>query len=302
MVPASHHRRKRFLTFGNSQNDPSHVDCRRWVIGLEPEAVHERACQIFCTWSTATFSVLLGPDPDSLLRSRPQPLFGPLVAEVVATVRARNPNGIPFGTAVALFERLTIVPGSTYRMDRMMAYYKKHGVRLSDCDKFFGVDFREFLEHWKLWCLNGEPRRVELIGEYDHVYVLLGQALSEAHALDGRSRWEFMRRLVTLGAINVGGLSYKLPRRLPALEPSWAVSEWTEVLLAVKHHPSSEGINRTAIKESLKIQRLERDVHRAWARYEAWLLDQPEAHLELEALLGPVLLVAPSATNENDKR
>lgn len=154
--------------------------------------------------------------------------------------------------------------------------------------------FKTFVRRWAEWCVSPAGRDVHLVEEYDQTYGALQALMQRARATTPRARWKILRGVASGGILRLGALSYTIPPKFWELMPDWAISELTEGLLALRHYGMKQGLNRTAIKDRLRVQRLERDIGEAWARYGRWLDDAPETRRQVETLLGSLSPLRPA--------
>ncbi len=280
--------------------DPPHPRNRAWARNADLPQIHERALRVFSDQvedallqlSISVSTPRSAPGAGSLtawLASLLAHRLRIVAANTINFVHARNAQVGPgsLETTLLLLERLTITVHLTVDPERVSAILKSRGVRLED----IGADpLKAFGVSWIKWCLSSPGRDLWLIEEYDHVYNALQALTREARVTTPSARWEMFRTLASGGTLRLGSLSFEIPQQFwHAVNPDWAPSELTEGLLALRHRGVKRGLDRSWVKSALHLQRLERDIGEAWARYGQWLAEAPGSLREVETRLSALL-------------
>ncbi len=292
--------------------DPADPQNREWARRAAPPEIHERVSR-FLTGGHEDILDRLAVSSIPPLDAMMGVLFRSSVAEPFArTMRMVTTNTIHFVHArdaardpgaleatLLLLERLTITVHLRIDGERSFALFKSRGFHLADLDS---DPFRAFGVRWAEWCLSPAGRDLSLVEEYDQTYRSLQSLMREAEATTPSARWKVFQGLTSGGTLRLGPLRYRIPSQFwRAADPDWAISELVEGLLAIRHTRMHRGLNRTAIKEQLRLQRLERDIGQAWAQYGRWLNDTPATRHHVEARMGgfPLSPDTPSISTTN---
>jgi hypothetical protein len=291
---------------------PADPQNREWARRAAPLEIHERVLR-FLTGRHQDVLDRLAISSIPPLDAMVEALFRSSVAEpfartlrrvathtihfVHARDRARDPGSRE--TTLLLLERLTITVHLRIDGERSFARFKSRGFHLADLDN---DPFRAFGVRWVEWCVSPPRRELRLIEEYDQTSRSLQSLMREARATTPSARWKALQALTGGGTLRLGPLTYRIPAQFwRAANPDWAISELAEGLLALRHTRPRRGLNRTAIKEQLRRQRLERDIGHAWTQYGRWLHGTPAMQHQVESLLGgfPLSPDTPSISTTN---
>ncbi len=273
--------------------DPSAVTGRTWAIGMDPPALHARACECL-RWRKDTGITGLKVVDSSIAIDPPAPLFG-VVSDVLEEVRKPG-YLLTLPRAVELLERLTIhlsfriiLPRPTHSSQPDTRAAKNTGAAAVEVRVDRALSAKDlqvsdltpgdtFAARWERWCLESGRPLLELLDEYE---LVRGQ-LETLTASEARLSY-ILRRLVGGGGwISLGTWSCQLPRGWQTqCNPDWAPSQWAEFLLSKKH-----GSNTRQVKEQLRDARVERQIRDAWDAYGRWLLAHQVPLREVGVLLG----------------
>jgi hypothetical protein len=269
-----------------SLREPSDVNARVWVVGLDAPAIHAAVCeslrwrmitqvqQVSLLGTTTTFE----EDTISLK---------PMMTEAINRVTSASPEGrLELSRAMELISRLTITPLISISIDRKII----HPTAYLDYAEFVanGANaIATWLRRWVTWCTDVSPNTTDVLDEYEFLHSKLAEL-----AQQGPLTTTLRALIGETSRLTFDGWSVNMPRAWRS-RARWvrSPSQWTEALISIKH-----GTHTREIKERLAIDRKERNVQSVWATYGAWLRDRPDAINKLGTLIG-VTIVAP-ARNE----
>jgi hypothetical protein len=151
----------------------------------------------------------------------------------------------------------------------------------------------DFRQQWIAWCLGPLDRDEHFLHDYQELL----RNLADLAALGRPIRYVLQETVGSGGALTLGAWSCQLPANWKA-RCSWQTSpsDWAEFLSAIKY-----GTHTRAIKERLTEANLAQTVREAWARYGAWLRNEPTAVDDLQRRLDGLRIDLPGdASPESD--
>jgi hypothetical protein len=181
-------------------------------------------------------------------------------ASTINIVSARRAGeGWPLSSLLGFLERVTTQVHVTVRGDRFPQLLR---ARVQDLAT---NPLETFALELTRWYLEGDGGKRDLLDEYEDVHASLRGLPRETEPVGAT-----LRRVVgASGGLRLGAWTCELPRgwqRRCALQET--PNEWAEALLSIKHRT-----NMRIIKERLALERRERLVRAAWARYGRWVLE-----------------------------
>jgi hypothetical protein len=260
--------------------DPSSLQGRQWVLEAEPQQVHDAVCTLLPPSTSFPVEIALirasagtgplGGTDDATeagiafvsagISAAATTWLWRVRASTINIVSARRAGeGWPLSSLLGFLERVTTQVHVTVRGDRFPQLLR---ARLQDLAT---NPLETFALELTRWYLEGDGGKRDLLDEYEDVHASLRGLARETEPVGAT-----LRRVVgASGCLRLGTWTCDLPRgwqRRCALQET--PNEWAEALLSIKHRT-----NTRIIKERLALERRERLVRAAWARYGRWVLE-----------------------------